>query len=467
MNILYQEFLESLKGKRIMVCGIGLSNKQIIKAFHEIGAQIIACDARNESEISPEIMKYLQSENIEYRLGKNYIEKLDCEILIRTPGMGFFSDTINKARKIGIIVTSEMEIFFDFCPCEIIGVTGSDGKTTVTTIISEILKKSGKKVFIGGNIGSPLLPQINNISENDAVVAELSSFQLISMRKSPEVAVVTNLSPNHLDVHKDMQEYVDAKKNIFIHQGAFGKAILNYDNYLTKQISSDARGKVIFFSRLHKLSHGIWINQKGDIIFSDNKSDEVIINKNSIKLPGNHNLENYLAAIAAVFPHGDKNSIKETAEEFSGVEHRMEFVKTVNYVKYYNDSIATSPTRVISGCLSLFSQKIILIAGGYDKKIPFDKLGDYINQKVKTIVLIGQTADKIEESIKNSCLYSKEDIQIFKVNSMEEAVKTASAHTTPNDVIVLSPACASFGMYRNFEERGKHFKEIVNQIKGE
>ena len=464
MNKLYFEFLKSLKNKKIMVCGLGLSNKYIIKTFHDSGAKVIACDARDKSEIPLDILKYIQSEQIEYRLGKNYLDKMDCEIIIRTPGMNFLSDALINARKLGIVVTSEMEIFFDFCPCKIIGITGSDGKTTVTTIIYEILKKSGKKVFLGGNIGVPLLSQINDIGDGDIVVAELSSFQLISMRKSPHVAVVTNLSPNHLDVHKDMDEYTSAKKNIFVHQNAFGEVILNHDNPITRQMSKEARGDVVFFSRLDKLSNGVWIDKNENIIFSKNSYDQIVINKNSIKLPGNHNLENYLAAIAAIFKYTNKEIIKNFAENFSGVAHRMEFVRTVNKITYYNDSIATTPNRVISGCLSLFPKKIVLIAGGYDKHIPFNELGDFINKKVKILILLGQTADKIELDVKSSTLYTPQNINIIKVDNMETALKEANSHCIPGDIVVLSPACASFGMYKNFEERGNHFKKIVNKI---
>lgn len=450
-----------------MICGLGLSNEKLISTFNEAGAKVIACDGRDESGITADTMQYLKSEGIEYRLGKHYLDKLDCEILIRTPGMNFLSDTVNRARKLGIAVTSEMEIFFEFCPCEIIGVTGSDGKTTVTTIISEILKNAGRKVFVGGNIGKPLLPRIDDISPDDMVVAELSSFQLISMRRSPEIAVVTNISPNHLDVHKDMQEYIDAKKNIFLHQSAFGKSVFNHDNPITLKISGEARGRTVYFSRLERLSNGVWVNENGDIVVSENSEDKVIMNKRDIKLPGAHNLENYLAAIAAVSEYAGAGAIKKTAQEFTGVEHRMEFVRKVNGITYYNDSIATSPNRVMSGCLSLFPHKIILIAGGYDKSIPFDKLGDCVNEKVKVVILMGQTADKIEEAIKNSSLYSEKNIKILRSDSMYSSVEIANSYAERDDIIVLSPACAAFGMYKNFEERGKDFKRIVNEIGGE
>lgn len=465
MNKLYSEFLKFLRGKRIMVCGLGLSNAKIIEIFYNAGAQVIACDARDRNDIKPEIIDYIISKGISHRFGKGYIDNLNCDIIVRTPGMNFLSPTITKARNRGIIVTSEIEIFFDLCPCKIIGITGSDGKTTVTTIISEILKNSGKKVFVGGNIGTPLLPQINNITENDIVVAELSSFQLISMRKSPDISVITNISPNHLDIHRDMDEYVNAKKNIILHQGAFSKAILNYDNQNTRELSSYVRGKVLFFSSKSSLSNGVWVNNQGDIIFSKNFNNTKVINSRDIKIPGHHNLENYLAAIATVWEDTNVSSIKNIARDFSGVEHRMEFVKIVNGVSYYNDSIGTSPNRVICGCLSFFKNKIILIAGGYDKHIPFDNLGEEITKKVKIIILFGQTAGSIEKAVKNSKGYYPGNPKIIQVNNMEEAVNMAKLNSVKGDHVVLSPACASFGYYKNFEERGNHFKKLVNDIK--
>ena len=468
MNNPYQRFLGNLKGKRVMVLGLGKSNEHIIKMFFKVGAKLIVCDAKSKAQLPAETLDYIEKNKIEHRLGLEYTESLDCDIIIRTPGMNFYSDFITKARKRGVVVTSEMEIFFDFCPCRIIGITGSDGKSTVTTIIYEMLKNAGLKVFRGGNIGVPLLPYINEIGPNDIAVVELSSFQLISMRKSPYIAVITNISPNHLDVHKNMEEYINAKKNIFLHQNAFSKAILNYDNFHTKSFENETRGKVIFFSRKEKLKkNGVWVKENGDIVFSWGLKDTFIINKKDIKLKGEHNLENYLAAIGAVYGMADIKSIEKTAKEFCGVEHRMEMVKTVKGATYYNDSIATSPTRVILGCLSLFKEKIILIAGGYDKNIPFGEFGDFINKKVKILILMGQTANKIEEAVKTSDFYKKNMIEILKVENMNQAVQFAYKNAKVNDVVALSPGCASFGMYKNFEERGNDFKKIVNSLGAE
>ncbi len=457
-----ESFFEKLSSKRVMFCGLGRSNLPVIEMLLNYGAKIIACDSRDISKLDDSI-KNLEKRGVELRLGSTYMDNLDADIIFRTPGMSFFNEKLQEARRNGIVVTSEMEMFFDICPCPIIAVTGSDGKTTTTTIISEILKASKKTVHIGGNIGKPLLPVIDRIRNDDIAVVELSSFQLMSMNQSPNVAVVTNLSPNHLDIHKDMDEYINSKKNIILHQSAFDTAVLNYDNQITNEFSKSVRGKCMFFSRKQKVYNGVWCDEN-KIYFSKNGENTEILSISDIKLPGKHNLENYLAAICATLPFSDKNAITEVAKNFNGVEHRIEFTRNLNGVKYFNDSIASSPTRAISGTLSLFDGKIIMIAGGYDKKIPFDSLGPVVCSKVKCLILMGDTADKIENAVKKSHNYDEKEIKIIHVKNMSEAVKAAHDNTVCDDVVVLCPACASFGLYNNFEERGNDFKNIVNSL---
>ncbi len=457
-------FINSIKGKTVTFCGIGGSNLPLIDKFKSYGAKVSARDKRTEEQLG-DTAKELLSKGIELKLGEEYMSDINEEIIFRTPGMRFYMPELNKARANGSAVTSEMELFFDLCPCKIIAVTGSDGKTTTTTIISEFLKAMGKTVHLGGNIGTPLLPIIEQIKEDDIAVVELSSFQLISMRKSPDIAVVTNLAPNHLDIHKDMQEYIDAKKNIFLHQNAFGRTVLNSDNEITKSFINETRGRTYMFSRKEHLLNGAWLdNTDGTIYMAVNGLDTAIMNKSDIKIPGNHNIENYLCAICAVWGLVDIDIIKKVAKEFSGVEHRAEFVREVNGVKYYNDSIASSPTRTCCGTLSLYNQKIILIAGGYDKKIPFDDMGKVVVEKVKLLILMGATSDKIYNAVINAPEYKNGNPQIIKVDNMEQAVKTAYEKATDGDIVSLSPACASFDLYPNFVARGRHFKEIVNSL---
>ena len=355
-----------------------------------------------------------------------------------------------------------MEVFFDLCPCKTIAVTGSDGKTTTTTLIATILKEQGYNVHLGGNIGTPLLPIIEQVDENDIAVVELSSFQLISMRKSPDISVVTNVAPNHLDVHKTMDEYIEAKKNILIHQNAFSRTVLNIDNEITKSFETDVRGEKVFFSYNNKVKNGAFLD--GDMIcYADKNGVTEIMNKKEIKLPGEHNVENYLTAISAVWGLADIDTIVKVAREFGGVEHRIEFVRELDGVKYYNDSIATSPTRTIAG-LKAFNQKLIVLGGGYDKHIPFDPLAPHAIEKIKILILTGPTANAIEKAIRECDGFDKCGMQIIHSNNLEESVRIAHELAKSGDIVSLSPACASFDAYPNFEERGKHYKQLVNSL---
>ncbi len=462
----YKDFIDKLKNQTVMFCGLGKSNMPFLEILAKNGTNIIAYDDKTADKIDDSIMKILGSyKNIKCYLGDESAWELTPDILMRTPGMNFHNEKIQKTREKNVIVTSEMEIFFDYCPCLVIGVTGSDGKTTVTSIIAEILKRSGKTVHIGGNIGKPLLPEIEKINKNDIAVVELSSFQLMSMRRSPERAVITNISPNHLDIHSDMDEYVSAKKQIFLHQNAFSNTVLNYDNAETRKFASEVRGKVTFFSLREKLSNGVWKDNKNHIISSENGKDDMIMNAGDIKIPGNHNIENYLAAIACVRNIVPKESIIKTAKEFEGVRHRIEFVREVGGIKFYNDSIASTPTRVINGALSVFDGNITLIAGGYDKKLTFTELASKINEKVSVLVLLGNTSEKIKSEVIKSDNFNPDKLKIFVVDNMSEAVMTSYENSPPRSTVILSPACASFDLYKNFEERGNDFKNLVNEIK--
>ena len=456
-------FFNSVKVKKICFVGIGTSNLPLIEMFCKKGAVVSACDRQSYEALGENAVR-AEKAGAELILGDNYLDKIDTEILFRSPGTPFYRPELEALKQKGVVVTSEMEVFFDLCPCRIIAVTGSDGKTTTTTIISEFLKAEGKKVHLGGNIGTPLLPIIEEIGEDDYAVVELSSFQLISMRKSPDIAVVTNLAPNHLDIHKDMQEYIDSKKNIVLHQNAFSKAVLNLDNDISDSFSTDVRGQLCKFSRREKLTNGAFLD--GDtIVYSDYGKETPVMSYKDIRIPGMHNVENYLAAISAVWGIVSVDTIVNVAKNFGGVEHRAEFVRELDGVEYYNDSIASSPTRTAMGTLSLYDEKIIVIAGGYDKHIPYEPLGPVICDKVKVLVLMGDTAPKIEEAVRNSANYSENNPVIINVTNMEEAVNVARENAVKGDKISLSPASASFGLYKNFVERGNHFKSIVNGLK--
>ena len=453
-----EQFFTSIQGKTVTFCGIGRSHMPLIRLFQEKGALVSARDKRSLEELGDN-GKALQEWGVQLILGENYLEDLREDIIFRTPGMKYHLPQLEAARKRGAAVTSEMEVFFQLCPCKIFAVTGSDGKTTTTSIIAELLKAQGKTVHLGGNIGKPLLPEIESIQPEDCAVVELSSFQLISMRESPDVAVVTNLSPNHLDVHKDMQEYIDAKKNILLHQGAFSRTVLNAGNEITASFAPQVRGDCWMFRRGAPVERGVWCD--GETIYVHGQA---LLPISQIRIPGWHNVENYMAAIAAVWGDVEPQTIRRVAETFAGVEHRAEFVRELRGVKYYNDSSATSPTRVISGMLSLFPQKILLIAGGYDKHIPFEPLGPAVCDKVKTLILLGDTAQKIQDAVQAAPQYQEGCPEILRVDNMEQAVAAAAAHAQPGEIVSLSPACAAFDLYPNFEVRGRHYKDIVNGL---
>lgn len=456
-------FFNSLKQKEVAFIGTGVSHIELIKLFCKKGISVTVCDRKTKEELGE---KYddLKAVGANFSLADGYLDNItDYDVVFRTPGMNWNMPQLMLAREAGCVVTSEMEVFFDLCPCKIYAVTGSDGKTTTTTLISEILKQSGKTVHKGGNIGRALLPIIEEIKPTDVAVVELSSFQLISMRTSPNVAVVTNVAPNHLDVHKDMDEYIDSKKNLIIHQNAFSKTVLNKDNDITDSMCDIVRGRLMQFSAKESLSNGAYLKSDGKIVMANKGNITEIMDKDIIRIPGAHNVENYLTAISAVFDDVSVEDIVYVAKNFGGVEHRIEFVRELDGVKYYNDSIATSPTRTIAG-LKSFEQKLIVIAGGYDKKIPYEPLAPYIIKSVKCLVLMGATAQKIETAVKNCEGYNENELTILYADSMEEAVAKAKDFAKNGDIVTLSPASASFDKYPNFEVRGNHYKNIVNAL---
>lgn len=457
-----ERFFNSIKNKKVDFLGIGVSHTQLIKLFASKGAIVTACDKRDREQIG-ELCSELENYGVTLCLGEDYLKHLDGEIIFRTPGMKYYTEELNRARAEGRVVTSEMEVFLELCPCKIFGVTGSDGKTTTTTLISEMLKTEGYTVHLGGNIGRALLPIIEEISPEDIAVVELSSFQLISMRSSPCVSVVTNIEPNHLDIHKDMSEYVEAKKNIFLHQTGFSRTVLNADNEITASFAGTIRGEAMMFSRKKELSYGTYIDKDGYIYVADCDAKTKVMNKDIIRIPGIHNVENYLAAISAVWGYVGIESIATVAKNFGGVEHRIEFVREYLGVRWYNDSIATSPTRTIAG-LNSFEQKIIIIAGGYDKKVPFLPLAPKLIEKAKVLILMGNTAQKIEDTVTGFAGFSSEKMKIFHAKDLADAVNIAKENAVSGDVVSLSPACASFDFYPNFEARGNHFKELVGSL---
>lgn len=458
-----QRFFEDMKSKHVAFIGVGVSHTQLIKLFLSKGIAVTVCDKKSREQMGA-LYEELAALGADFSLGEEYMEAIySADVIFRSPGIYFNKPELRRARDLGLVVTSEMEVFFDLCPCKLYAVTGSDGKTTTTTLISELLKAQGKTVHLGGNIGIALLPIIEQIRQEDVAVVELSSFQLISMTQSPDVAVITNIAPNHLDVHGTMTEYIAAKCNLLLHQNAFSKAVLNLDNDETHKLFGLVRGKLEAFSRRAVPDCGAYLDESGMLCYNGYGKATKLFPMSDIRIPGIHNVENYLAAITAVYGEVDAENIHRVAREFGGVEHRIEFVRELCGVRWYNDSIATSPTRTIAG-LNSFDQRIIIIGGGYDKKIPFEPLAPVINARVKVLILLGVTADKIEAAVKADAGYDAERLRIVRVQSLAEAVETARELAREGDVVSLSPACASFDMYPNFEARGRHFKELVKAL---
>ena len=456
----FEEYLSSLKNKTVAVIGIGVSNEPLIRLLLERGITVTACDKKDRAALGA-LGDELEAAGCHLQLGEGYLKGLKQDVIFRTPGMRPDLPELVEAVANGAQLTSEMEVFFDVCPCPMIAITGSDGKTTTTTIVAELLKAAGKNVHLGGNIGHPLLAETGEMKSDDIAVLELSSFQLMTMKRSPGIAVVTNISPNHLDVHKDYQEYIDAKENIFTHQSADGVAVFNADNEVTAEESTRAVGHVRLFSRKKELEDGVFLRGE-EIISRQNGQERCVMTVSDIKLPGVHNIENYLAAIAAVDGMVSDETIRSFAQRFGGVEHRIELIRTRNGVRWYNDSIASSPNRTIAG-LKAFSEKVILIAGGKDKGISYDELGPVLNEHVKLLILCGATGGVIRRSTEEAENYA--GLEIVDVEDYHEAVRLADSRSGEGDVVILSPASTSFDRFANFMERGRVFKEIVNQLK--
>ena len=461
-NLKLDAFERNVKGKRVAIIGLGVSNIPLIDYLYNLQAKVTVFDQRDKEKLEEDIVRKTENYGFELVTGKNALHFLrGYNIIFRSPSCLPTTLQLVSEQKRGAIVTSEIEMLMNTCPCKIIGVTGSDGKTTTTTLIYEILKKGGYNCHLGGNIGIPLFTKVRDFKEDDIVVLELSSFQLMGMEISPDISVITNISPNHLDKHSSYEEYIEAKKNIFNYQDSTGKVVLNYDNEITRGFKNEAEGKVVFFSSKEKLDDGV-IYDDGMIKECEDGVRKHLINVKDIHLRGVHNYENICAAIAATSGLVSQETQGEAIKEFKGVEHRLEFVREINGVKWYNDSIGTSPTRTIAG-LNSFDEKIVLIAGGYDKNLDYAPLARPILDKVSKLILMGKTAPKIYDAVVNE-LDPDEVFPIYRAKNVEQSVELAYKFAEPGEIVLFSPASASFDMFKNFAERGEKFKELVNNL---
>ena len=454
MNDRVDEYFARLRGKHALVLGIGVSNRPLIRMLLGYGIAVTACDRTPREKLDPEVLE-LERMGARLHTGEDYLDGVTADIVFRTPGMRPDLPQIARMVEQGAVLTSEMEVFFEVCPCNLIAVTGSDGKTTTTTLVSEMLKASGKTVWLGGNIGTPLLPLCRQMKKEDFAVVELSSFQLMDMRRSPKRALITNLAPNHLDIHKDMEEYVESKKNIYRFQDETGMLVLNADNAITAALRGN--GETRFFSRKQK-TNCVW--EENGVIY---RRGEPLLETREILIPGTHNIENYMAAIALVEGLATDDAIRQVAKNFGGVEHRIELVRVKDGVRYYNDSIASSPSRTIAGLRS-FPEKVILIAGGYDKHIPYDVLGPEICAHVRKLFLGGATGPKIRAAVENAPEYRPGMPEIVDCGDFTQATLAAAQAAEPGDVVLMSPASAAFDQFKNFMVRGQYFKKLVKEL---
>lgn len=444
----------SFDGVSVAVIGLGISNTPLIGWLLERGAVITARDKKPFEKLNEKVRSY-KERGVRFVCGEDYLEDLNEKFIFKAPGLRYDIPQIKQAVDSGSILTSEMELFFELCPCKIIGVTGSDGKTTSTTLIYKALAATygEDKVFVGGNIGKPLLPELGKMKEDCFAVLELSSFQLHTMKRSPDISVITNISPNHLDYHKSMEEYIEAKKNIYLHARPGSRLVLNGKNEITSKLGDDAPSSV----DIVKFVYGDVEVQDGYIC----RRGERVLKVSDILIPGAHNVENYMGVIAALDKLVPDEVIANIAKTFKGVEHRIEFVRELDGVRYYNSSIDSSPTRT-AAALGSFDQKLIVICGGYDKHIPFEPLAETLCQRAKTVVLTGATAGRIKDVLLASESYKPGFPEVIEKKDFADAVNAAKAAAASGDVVILSPACASFDAFANFEERGNTYKGIVN-----
>lgn len=458
-----RDYVAAFRGKNAAVLGIGASNAPVIKFLVEAGAKVTACDMKTREELG-DAYEAVAGLPVELRLGPGYLDGLEgFDMVFPTPGMPLDIPELVRAREHETWQSNEVGLFLDLCEAPVVGITGSDGKTTTTTLVSEVLKAAGKKVFTGGNIGNPLLSEVFDITPDSIVVLELSSFQLQPLSKSPHIGVVLNLSANHLDHHRSMEEYTEAKKNIFRHQGPDDFAVLNLDNSYTRAMGDECPGHRVFFSRQREVPGGAYLRDD-DIVVAVHGREEVAANRSDIRIPGDHNVENVLAVAAVTALCGcDFEALRQVLREFRGVPHRIEFVAEVDGVRFYDDSIATTPSRAVAGLRS-FRDPVVVIAGGSGKNVPFDEFADAAVERAKAVVLVGDTAPQIRAAIEEAKARREKGVRTVEARTFEEAVRLAAAEAAPGDVVLLSPACASFDMFRNYKERGDRFKEIVRVL---
>ena len=446
------EYNNKLKSSKIAILGLGVSNIPLLEYLHNLGCDVVVF---NTKPLDKNLIDKLNIYKIKYYNEENAFDYLHgFDIIFRSPSILPTRKELVIAKEEVAVITSEIRELLHLAPCKVIGVTGSDGKTTTTTLINEILKANSYHTFLGGNIGTPLFTKLPEMNKDDIIVLELSSFQLMDMDISPDISIITNIAENHLDIHSSFEEYIDAKKNIFKYQDNKGILVTNADNEITNKFKGN--GETRYFSRSKQTNY---FYTDGTYIYYNGKK---ILNKNDIKLRGIHNLENIATALTAIIDLIDLDKSIEVIKNFNGVEHRLEFVREINNVKWYNDSVSSSPTRTIAGLYS-YDEKIVLIAGGYDKHLDYTNIAKPILDKVTKLILMGDTKEKIYNAVTTSV--TNPNIEIYKCNTLQEVVDKAKEVAIPGEIVLFSPASASFDMFKNFADRGNQFKDLVNKLK--
>lgn len=449
-----------LINKNILLVGLAKTGIATLKFLDKMKANITVHDMKSEKELEGIKSELSDLKSVKYILGQEIKIVENIDLVIVSPGVPLDTELFDTIRDKGIDIIGDIELAYRYNNSpQTIGITGTNGKTTTTSLVGEIMKKINRETYIVGNIGNPIMDIIEDVSENASMVAELSSFQLESIIDfKPHVSAMLNITPDHLNRHKTLDNYIEAKANIFKNQTKEDFTVLNYDDLALRKLSGKTNGQVVFFSRKEKLENGVCLDNNDNIVVVKNGLEEVIINKNEVSLPGNHNLENIMAAVAIFSSiNADMKIVSDVLKTFGGVEHRQEFVKEVDGIKFVNDSKATNPDSTIKAVES-YKTPVVLIAGGMDKGGDFyDVLEVIKDSTVKAIVLLGETASKIEQQANEVGFNGL----IIKTTSMKDAVKVSKQIAKAGDTVLLSPACASWDMYPNFEARGLDFKNNI------
>ncbi|MDI6895198.1 MAG: UDP-N-acetylmuramoyl-L-alanine--D-glutamate ligase [Bacillota bacterium] len=475
-----------LKGKKVAVVGLGVSNLGLVRFLLLQGARVTVLDRKPAEELAGRLEEVRQAQAgpggpgareraspVRAVLGPGYLDALDegFDVIFLTPGMPKRLPQVEEARRRGAVVSGEIPLFLELCPAPVVGITGSAGKTTTSTLVARMLEASGYQVYLGGNIGLPLIDRVDRIPSDARVVLELSSFQLELTGRSPHVGVLLNLLPDHMDVHSSWDEYVAAKRRVFLFQGPRDCAVLNGEDELVAPLAEEAPGKVLFFGERGPFPQGAWVEGGGAarqvVLRLPGEEARPVCAVGSLRLVGRHNLLNALAAVTAAGLMGaGRAAMAEVLGDFAGVSHRLERVAEVDGVLYVDDSIATTPDRA-RAALAALPGPLILIAGGYDKKLDFTSFARALPGRVRHLILMGATAPRIRAAVEQLPGPDLPAPVLHEVGGMAEAVELARSLARSGDTVLLSPACASFDMFRNYEERGTIFAELVRRMAGE